>query len=208
MRLGIFGGTFDPVHYGHLLLAEQCREQCRLDEVWFIPAGIPPHKVSQTIAPGRARAEMLEMAVAGHSSYRVDRREINRTTPCFTVETLREIHSEDPARENYFLMGGDSLRDFPTWREPRGIVELAHLAVVNRHAEIVPEACEPLLSVLGAELFGRVHFVTMPGVDLSSSDIRERIRERQSIRFMTPRAVECYIEQHQLYVEKGEERIV
>ncbi|HEY3968812.1 MAG TPA: nicotinate-nucleotide adenylyltransferase [Planctomycetaceae bacterium] len=199
MRLGIFGGTFDPVHYGHLLLAEQCREQCRLDQVWFIPAGIPPHKVSRTIAPARARAEMLELAIAGHESFRVDRREIDRTSPCFTVDTLREIHTEDPARELYFLMGGDSLLDFPTWRDPRGIVELAQLAVVNRHAEIVPSVMEPFRHLLGTELMARIHPVTIPGVDISSSDIRLRVHDRRSVRFMMPRAVECYIEQHNLY---------
>jgi nicotinate-nucleotide adenylyltransferase len=199
MRLGIFGGTFDPVHYGHLLLAEQCREQCRLDQIWFVPAGVPPHKVSQTIAPGRARAEMLELAVAGHESFRVDRREIDRKSPCYTVDTLREIRAQDPTSEIHFLMGGDSLLDFPTWREPRGIVELARLAVVNRHSEIAPSVLESLRTVLGPELFGRIQNIAFPGIEVSSSDIRSRIRERRSIRFMTPRAVECYIEQNHLY---------
>src|SRR5882724_8045043 len=115
MRLGIFGGTFDPVHVGHLLVAEQCREQCRLDQVWFIPAGIPPHKLSQTIAPGKARAEMLELAVAGHERFRVDRRELDRADPCYTVETLASLLSEDASRELSFVLGSDSLVDFPTW---------------------------------------------------------------------------------------------
>ena len=201
MRLGIFGGTFDPVHFGHLLLAEQCREQCRLNQVWFIPAGVPPHKVSRTIAAGRARAEMLDLAVAGHEAFRVDRREFDRTTPCFTVDTLREIQAEDPTRELYFLMGGDSLFDFPTWREPRGVVELAQLAVVNRAAENRQAATTHLVQILGPELLSRIHHVAIPGMDLSSSDIRTRIREGRSVRYMIPRAVECYIEQHHLYQE-------
>jgi nicotinate-nucleotide adenylyltransferase len=201
MRLGVFGGTFDPVHYGHLLLAEQCREQCQLDQVWFIPAGIPPHKVARTIAPARMRAEMLELAVAGHEAFRVDRREIERTTPCFTIGSLREIHAEQPDDELFFLMGGDSLADFPTWREPRGIVELAHLAVVNRQGGADARSSESLRAALGDELLSRIHSVTIPGIDLSASDIRERVRAGRSIRFMTPRAVECYINQHQLYLE-------
>jgi nicotinate-nucleotide adenylyltransferase len=200
MRLGIFGGTFDPVHNGHLLLAEQCREQCRLDQVWFIPAGIPPHKLARTIASGKARAEMLELAVAGHESLRVDRRELARDEPCYTVETLAGLAEEDPTRELYFLMGADSLAEFPTWREPRRIVELAHLAVVNRGGTPLPDL-EPVRALLGEKLASRIHIVTISGVDFSSSDIRRRIGEGKSIRYMVPRAVECYIETHELYAQ-------
>ena len=200
MRLGIFGGTFDPVHNGHLLLAEQCREQCRLDQVWFIPAGVPPHKLARTIASGKARAEMLELAVAGHESLRVDRRELQRDDTCYTVETLAGLAAEDPTRELFFLMGADSLAEFPTWREPRRIVELAQLAVVNRGGTPLPDL-EPLRALLGEALLSRIHVVTIAGVDISSSDIRRRIGEGKSIRYMVPRAVECYIETHVLYAK-------
>ena len=198
MRLGIFGGTFDPVHYGHLLVAEQCLEQCRLDQVWFVPAGIPPHKLERTIAPGKARAEMLELAIAGHDRFRVDRRELERTDPCYTVETLAALSAEDPSREPYFILGADSLADFPTWREPRRILELAQLAVANRGGAALPDL-GPLRPVLGAALESRLQFVTIPGIDISSSDIRRRVYDGKSIRYMTPRAVECYIEAHGLY---------
>jgi nicotinate-nucleotide adenylyltransferase len=208
MRLGIFGGTFDPVHYGHLLVAEQCLEQCRLDQVWFLPAGIPPHKLEQTIAPGKARAEMLELAIAGHDRFRVDRRELERTDPCFTVDTLAALCAEDASRELYFILGADSLADFPTWREPRRILELACLAVANRGGGPVPDL-GPLLAAVGRPsqvvqhagdwLESRVHGVAIPGTDISASDIRRRVRDGKSIRYMTPRAVECYIETHGLY---------
>lgn len=198
MRLGIFGGTFDPVHYGHLLLAEQCREQCRLDAVWFLPAGIPPHKMSQTIASGTARKEMLELALAGHEAFSVDCRELKRDAPSFTVETLAELHAESPERELFFLMGADSLRDFPTWREPARILELATLAVVNR-GDTPPPDLEPLTRQFGPSAAHRVKIVSIPGVDLASSDIRRRVAAGQSIRFMTPRAVECYIQTHKPY---------
>jgi nicotinate-nucleotide adenylyltransferase len=198
MRLGIFGGTFDPVHIGHLLVAEQCLEQCRLDQVWFIPAGIPPHKLSQAIAPGKARAEMLELAVAGHERFRVDRRELDRAEPCYTVETLASLHAEDLSRELFFVLGGDSLIDFPTWREPERIAELARLAVANRGGAPLPDL-NPLRPILGGLVDSRIEFVTIPGIDISSSDIRRRVRDGNSIRFMTPRAVECYIATHKLY---------
>jgi nicotinate-nucleotide adenylyltransferase len=238
MRLGIFGGTFDPIHYGHLLVAEQCREQCRLDQVWFLPAGVPPHKLERTIVAGKARAEMIEMAIAGHERLRVDRRELDRADPCYTVDTLAALYAEDPSRELFFLLGADSLLDFPTWREPRRIVELARLAVVNRGSNSLPDRgvvqadvgrpsqvvrpgppatsieddlrrssykeaplpdLEPLRQILGDEFESRIEFVTIPGVDISSSDLRRRVREGKSIRYMTPRAVECYIETHKLY---------
>lgn len=199
MRLGVFGGTFDPVHYGHLLLAEQCREQCRLDEVLFIPAGTPPHKLSQTIAPAAARLAMLQLAVGGHNKFRVNGRELQKVTPSFTVETLAELHAEDPERELYFLMGADSLRDFPTWREPERILELATLAVVNRGDQPAPDLA-PVRDLLEGRGGSRVKLVTMPAVDISSSDIRRRAGDGESIRYLTPRAVECYIATHQLYV--------
>jgi nicotinate-nucleotide adenylyltransferase len=198
MRLGIFGGTFDPVHYGHLLVAEQCLEQCRLDQVWFVPAGIPPHKLERTIATGKARAEMLELAIAGHDRFRVDRRELDRADPCYTVETLAALHGEDASHDLFFLMGADSLKDFPTWREPQRIVELANLAVVNRGGAPLPDL-EPLRETLGETFASHLQFVTIPGNDVSSSDIRRRVGEGMSIRYMTPRAVECYIGTHALY---------
>lgn len=198
MRLGIFGGTFDPVHYGHLLLAEQCREQCRLDEVRFIPAGIPPHKLSQAVADGAARAEMLELAVAGHSAFRVDRRELKKTTPCFSVETLAELQAEDGTRELFFLMGADSLHDFLTWREPGRILELATVVAVNRGGAPAPDL-GPLERALGPGVRQRVQIVDIPGLEISSRDLRRRVAEQKSIRYMTPRAVECFIETQGLY---------
>ncbi|MSR57607.1 MAG: nicotinate-nucleotide adenylyltransferase [Planctomycetaceae bacterium] len=198
MRLGIFGGTFDPVHYGHLLLAEQCREQCQLDEVWFLPSGAPPHKLEQPITPGAARADMLELAIAGHDRFKVDRRELRKTVPSFTVETLAELEQEGPQRELFFLMGADSLRDFPAWREPARILELARLVVVNRADEPLADLRD-LCRALGDDAASRVQLVTIPRVDFSSSDLRQRVAEQRSLRYMTPRAVECYLETHVLY---------
>lgn len=198
MRLGVFGGTFDPVHYGHLLLAEQCREQCQLDEVLFIPAGTPPHKLSQTIAPAAARVAMLELATGGHDQFRIDRRELVKVTPSYTVETLEDLQAEDPERELFFLMGADSLRDFPTWRDPGRVLELATLAVVNRGDQPAPDLA-PVRDLLKGKGESRVMLVTMPAVEISSSDLRRRVSAGESIRYLTPRAVECYIATHGLY---------
>ena len=118
MRLGIFGGSFDPVHYGHLLLAESCREQCRLDEVWFVPAAAPPHKRSRELTAGQHRIEMLRLAVGGHAAFQVSTLEIERGGLSYTVDTLAEIQQHQPAAELFLLMGADSLVDLPSWREP------------------------------------------------------------------------------------------
>jgi nicotinate-nucleotide adenylyltransferase len=204
MKLGIFGGTFDPVHFGHLLLAEQCREQCGLDEVRFVPAGTPPHKLVQAIAPGKQRAEMLDLAMSWHAAFRIDRRELARRGPSYTVETLRDLHAEDAARELFFLLGADSLADLSTWREPRAIFELATLVVVNRGDRPPPDAA-PVWQTLGADFSHRLQVVSIPACDLASSDIRRRVGAGLSIRFMVPRAVECYIETHRLYLPEAVE---
>ncbi|MCY2964715.1 MAG: nicotinate-nucleotide adenylyltransferase [Planctomycetota bacterium] len=198
MRLGILGGTFDPVHNGHLLLAERCREECRLDRVAFLPAGIPPHKLTQSITDGNSRAEMLSLAIVGRSEFVVDRRELKRTEPCFTVATLAELREEDPDRELVFLMGADSLADFPKWKAPGRILELAEIAVVNRGGAPIPDL-SPLIEQFGASATGRVQIVTIPGIEIASRDIRERVRLGKSIRYLVPRAVECYIAEHRLY---------
>jgi nicotinate-nucleotide adenylyltransferase len=200
MRLGLFGGTFDPVHFGHLLLAERCREECQLDQVWFVPAGNPPHKQGEPVSPGTQRAEMLEFAIAGHPQFHVNRMELNRAGRSFTIDTLREVKSEDPQRELFFLIGADSLQDLPIWRDPAGIAELATIVAVNRGGRPMPDL-QPLRNALGVEVVNRVQLITMPGIDLSSTDIRDRVRQGKSIRFMTPRACEVYIEQNGLYRE-------
>ncbi len=200
MQFGLFGGTFDPVHYGHLLLAEQCREQCALDEVWFIPSGNPPHKGDSTISSGIARAEMLEFATAGHKRFRVNRMELNRDGATYTVDTLQELRSEDPDHELFFLIGADSLTYLPTWREPSRIARLATIVAVNRGDRPLPDLAL-IRSQLGDAVASRIQRVSMPGIDLSATDIRRRVREGKSIRYMTPRAVEQYITENGLYLQ-------
>jgi len=200
MRLGIYGGTFDPVHYGHLLLAEQCREACRLDEVWLMPAGDPPHKQGHEISPAKARREMLEMAVAGLPQFKVSTIEIDRPGPHFTVETLSEIRRTRPVDELFLLVGRDSLADLSTWRQPERIAELATIVAVNRGRGAVD--MRGVRETLGAQIAEHVQLVTMPGVDISASDLRQRVRDGRSIRFQVPRAVEQYIWEHQLYAAK------
>lgn len=199
MKLGIFGGTFDPVHYGHLQLAEACRQELELDEVRFLPAGSPPHKSGQ-ISDGHARADMVGLAVSGYPEFTVDRREIRRTGPSYTVLTLEELAGEFPDAELFFLMGADSLVDFPGWREPERILELSTVVAVNRpgHPLMTPEQLQEASRKLDTD---RIRLVSMPGTDISASDLRRRIRDGREIRFLTPRAVQVFLTEHKLYDE-------
>ena len=200
MRLGILGGTFDPVHYGHLLMAESARETCRLDEVWFLPASDPPHKDNSGITSGKQRAEMLEFAIAGYPEFVVNRMEFDREGKSYTVETLAELRNKRADDELFFIIGGDSLRDLPTWREPQRILELAQIIAINRgREELTP--LDQLSDSIGTAATSRIEAIAMPAIDLSSTNIRERVRNQRSIRFQLPRAVEAYIDENKLYAE-------
>lgn len=200
MRLCIFGGSFDPVHYGHLLMAETAREQLAIDKLLFMPAAIAPHKPHRSIASEKARVEMLELALAGHPQMSVSTREIARQGVSYTVETLRELTAEHPGDSLIFLLGADSLADLPTWREPAEVCELAILAVVRRAGHPEPDfrSLAKVASPQRIALF-REHQVEMPLIELRSTELRERVAAGRSIRFRTPRAVEKYIEHHRLY---------
>lgn len=200
MRLGIFGGSFDPVHYAHLLLAECAREQLRLDEVWLIPAATPPHKQGQAQAPGKARLEMLELALGGDTALRASSLELDRGGTSYTVDTLRQVQKLHPAADIFLLMGADSLADLPTWREPVEICQLATPAVVSRSGA-APVDFAVLAGIVDAGRLGviRKAQVEMPLLALSSTDLRRRAASGGSLRFRTPRAVEQYIAAHGLY---------
>src|SRR5438270_13637789 len=132
MRVGVFGGTFDPVHLGHLILAEQCREQARLDQVWFIPAARPPHKSDRPLTPFAQRVEMLALALAGQPSFRIDELEKDRPGWSYTADTLAEVHRRHPGDEFLLLIGSDTLHDLRHWHDPARVAALAIFLVVAR----------------------------------------------------------------------------
>jgi nicotinate-nucleotide adenylyltransferase len=195
MRLGLFGGTFDPIHQGHLILAEQCRESCRLDRVWFVVTGAPPHKAGERTAVAH-RLEMVRIAIAGHSAFAVSEIEASRPGPHYSVETLEAIRRDQPTDEMFFLIGGDSLADLPSWREPARIAQLATIVVCNRPAV---DSGEPThLPNFGPDAHPLMA-VAIPPIGIASSDLRQRLAEGRSIRYMVPRGVEAYIEVQGLY---------
>ena len=199
-RVGWFGGSFDPVHIGHLWIAEAAREQLRLDEVRFVPAATNPLKPSGPKADDASRSEMLRLATSGNDAFVVDPRELQRGEVSFTVETLRRWSSESPNAKTFLLIGGDSLADFERWSEPTEILRLATLAVVRRGGmgELDYSFVESIAEPSVANDIRRSE-IRMPEIELSSTEIRERIRERKSIRYRVPAAVAAMIEASGLY---------
>lgn len=199
-RIGILGGTFDPIHVGHLLLAEMAREALRLDEVRFIPAATAPHKLDKQSAEGKQRLELIRLAIGGNRYFTADDRELRRSGVSYTVDTLTELCAELPKAELVFLMGGDSLAELHTWREPARICELAFVAVLARGGLPTPDL-QQLKVYLPTEQHAELasHLVPMPQMEISSSDIRARIAQGRSVRYQLHPAVAAAIEAQGLY---------
>ena len=190
MRVGVMGGSFDPIHLGHLRAAENAREALPLDLVLFVPAAEPPHKPTFTLSPARDRLAMVELAIAGNPSFVSSDLELRRSGPSYTVDTLAELARERRGDELFLLVGSDTLGEMATWREPERIFALSTIAVLDRPgAEAAPS---PLPSA-------RVVRVSGPGLFLSASEVRRRVREGLSIRYLLPDTVAAYIAAHGLY---------
>jgi nicotinate-nucleotide adenylyltransferase len=191
-RIGIFGGTFDPPHIGHLVLAEWARDRLRLDRVWFVPVGQPPHKRRRDLTNADARVAMTRLAVRGQGSFAVNLHEVQTPGPSFTVETLRALPRARGDRI-YLIVGADSLDDFHNWNEPEAILRMATLAVAGR----------PGSSVRGGRADRRwprrVVWLENPEIDVSSSLIRRRVSAGESVRYLVRDSVARYIARHRLY---------
>ncbi|MEL7500628.1 MAG: nicotinate-nucleotide adenylyltransferase [Planctomycetota bacterium] len=200
MRIGIFGGSFDPIHQGHLIIAEQCREKADLDQVWFVPCAMNPHKRDGAQGTDRQRKEMIELALAGHEPFRISTVELDRGGVSYTVDTLTTFSQTYPDDDLFLLMGDDSLESFERWKEPETICQLATPLIVNR-----PGSGEVDLSVLEPFIQGadfdqlKTSQVECPRIEISSTEIRRRIAAGESVRFMLPRSVERYIQTQRLY---------
>jgi nicotinate-nucleotide adenylyltransferase len=200
MKIGVFGGTFDPVHVGHLILAERCREEAGLDQVWFLPSYAPPHKQGQPITRFELRCDMLALALTGQPAFRVEPIEKELPPPSYTARTLAELRGRHPEHTFALIVGGDSLHDLPTWYEPRRVVEQAELVAVPRPGALLPSAAEVAAKVGVPAERVRLTVVDCPQVDVSSRDVRKRVGEGKSVRFLVPRAVEEYVRERKLYL--------
>ena len=191
MKIGVFGGTFDPPHLGHLVAAEAARELLGLDFVRVIPAALSPHKIWRETSPAEIRLEMVRLAFAGNASYIIDEREIQRKGPSYMVDTLSDLRTEFPGDSLVLLLGRDTLKDFDTWKEPDRILALAEVVALERQVAGLESGDSPMLK--------RITRLKTPLVEVSASMIRERVREGKSIRYMVPDGVREYIERHRLY---------
>jgi nicotinate-nucleotide adenylyltransferase len=197
LRLGILGGTFNPVHLGHLICAQEAHLQLRLDRVLLIPAARSPHKPFDEDDPGAEhRLSLCRLAVAGDERLQVSPIEVERPGPSYTVDTLRELHSREPDNELYLIVGGDVAAGLPTWQEPEQVLSLAQLAVATRRGTPRRSIDEALGGLRGGE---RAAFFEMPTIEISSTDIRRRVQSRAPIRYLVPDAVAQYIDEHRLY---------
>ena len=200
-RVGILGGTFDPVHYGHLVIAEEVYAALDLAEMVFVPAGQPPHKPGHVVAEVHHRLAMLELAIAGNPHFSISRVDLERPGPSYTVETLRLLHQQwGEQTALYFLIGWDSLEDFLTWRDPAGILEqLAYLVAVRRPGYAEESGYRASLEARLPGIMQRLLVVPAPQLEISSTDLRERVAQGRPIKYQLPERVEQYIEQYNLY---------
>ncbi|HEY9034342.1 MAG TPA: nicotinate-nucleotide adenylyltransferase [Pseudomonadales bacterium] len=212
--IGIFGGTFDPVHFGHLRLAQEALEQCRLREVRFIPSGTPPHRTPPQ-ASAEQRLHMVQLAIQGQPGFVLDSREAHRTDKCFTVDTLAALRAELGAMQPLcLLLGSDAFLQLHTWHEWRQLFELAHIAVMQRPGRPLGNAIlqadeelqqqyrnrlAPSTGLLHESASGQIAVLDMPLLDISATDIRKRAAQHKNLRYLLPDAVVQYINMNHLY---------
>lgn len=189
MRIGVLGGTFDPIHMGHLAIAEQARDRLELEEVCFVPAGAPWMKAGQVLSSAQDRLCMVRKAVEDNPFFRVSTVELDRSGPSYTVETLRELQEDyGPDARLFFILGSDAFARFDEWKEPEGILSLATLVVVDRPGSAPSQdVCEDIERIEGVHL------------DISARDIRRRVAEGASIRYLVPEPVERHVYARGLY---------
>jgi nicotinate-nucleotide adenylyltransferase len=196
MRLGIFGGSFDPVHNGHLALARACHEQAALDEVWFTPTAIQPLKRRGPQATDAQRVEMLNLAIESEPSWRVCTLEIDRGGVSYTVDTLRQLRVELPEAKLFFMIGADAVRDVPKWRSPAEIFRLATPLVVHRAGQAAADLTDVALHCTRET---QPRLIEMPLVDVSSTEIRRRVAAGEPIGDFVPAVVAEYVSERGMY---------
>ena len=199
MNIGILGGTFDPVHVGHLIIAEEVRARLDLAEVLFVPAGQPWLKINNVISPAEHREEMVRLAIADEPSFKLSTMEIERAGPTYTVDTIAELSSQIGAGDKlFFILGWDNLIQLPQWHEPSRLVKMCRLVPVPRVGYSSPDLDSLEAAVPG--LSQSIIMLDTPQIEISSSEIRDRVARGLSIHHLVPEPVDRYIKEHRLYV--------
>lgn len=194
MNICLFGGTFDPPHIGHLIIAESILSDLDIDKIIFIPSSIPPHKTLHSYSSASSRVEMLQISIKGTPAFQISDIELNRPGASYSIDTIKQIKSQMSLskEELYFVIGSDSLVEFQTWKNPHEILSLAQVIIAPRPL-FIKDMVKP-------EFLEQVHFLDTPQIDISSSMIRERVREKKSIRYYVIPEVLEYIQEKRLYI--------
>ena len=198
-RIGVFGGSFDPVHMGHLTIAQDAVEQLELDRLIFVPAAVPPHKQGHTLAEGRHRLEMLQLATEANLSFEVSDMELQRGGVSYTFDTMTQIQTEHPGAELFFIVGLDSLTILHSWRNVDKLLELCTIVPFARGGEDPAQVAEKIQLPEPAKAGLMERLIRIHEIEISASEIRMRLAEGLSIRYLVPPEVEMYIAEHHLY---------
>ncbi len=203
MKIGLIGGTFNPVHYGHLILSEYVRDYCKLDKIIFIPTGLSPHKLSNTVIHPKIRFHMTKLAIDSNKYFSLTDIETCKTGISYTIDTIREMKKIYKNQELYFIIGADSLFQLPTWNHYEKLIQETNIIVVNRPGgknHLIQEKINEYKELFG----GNIIQVKTPLIDISSSNIRDRVKNGRSIKYLLPENVEDYILQKGLYKDGNE----
>jgi nicotinate-nucleotide adenylyltransferase len=197
-RLGMMGGTFDPIHYGHLVAAEEARCQLELEKVIFIPAGRPPHKTKREISAARHRLNITRLAVASNPFFRVSDVEIMKPGPSYTIDTVQIFKEKFPGAELFFITGADAVLEILSWKRVEELLRLCYFVAATRPGYQLDELSK---NIPGFPINGKKRIITMevPALAISSTDLRRRVREGRPIKYLVPEAVEAYILNNNLY---------
>lgn len=198
-KTGILGGTLNPIHVGHLIIAQAAKEQLQLDKVLFMPTGCPPHKNTDIIADKRHRSTMIKMAIESNPDFAFSDVELKRDGIIYTVDTLKILKEQNPKEQFFFIMGADSLLAIESWKKPEDIFRLCTVVVADRDEQ--EGKLLDMISYLQNKYQGEIVFVKAPLVDISSSDIRDKVRMNCSIKYLVDDKVEKYIYENKLYVD-------
>ncbi|MDI6641421.1 MAG: nicotinate-nucleotide adenylyltransferase, partial [Elusimicrobiota bacterium] len=191
MKIGLFGGTFNPIHFGHLILAEEARSQFKLDKIFFIPTGNPPHKPNTPLAPKHHRKNTVKLAIKNNKYFALSDYELNKSGPSYSYQTIEHFKKLYPEDEIYFIIGIDLLKQIHSWEKGEKILNYCKFIVGLRPNYSI--------NAIPARIRKKVLFLKIPFIDISSTDIREKIKNLESIKYLTPEPVITYIMQNKLY---------
>lgn len=201
-KVGILGGTFDPIHNGHILLANQAYAEYQLDEIWFMPSGQPPHKKNHTVTESFHRCNMVQLAIVGCSHFIFSDFEVKRSGNTYTAQTLSLLHEQYPEHEFFFIVGADSLFEIEHWYHPEEIMSQTTLLVAKRSYKNESLDLELQAQYLRDQYQAQISFLHSPQLDIASIDLREKKRHGNSLQGRIPDSVESYIMEHHLYKEQ------